>query len=229
MDHLIKILLICGDYWHPGQIPIDGIAPLSKNEFKFDIISNAKEFLPDMLKEYSVVLLCKMDEVSQDDKTPWKTEFIQNAFAGYVENGGGLVVVHSGTVAGENTEKLDRLIGCKFAGHPNASPVTVSPIKKHPITEGVEIFCEIDEHYSIDIIAGDADVLLASYSPAQGEKNKYKEDPYHNCPEAIHAAGYARTQGKGRICVLTPGHNLAVWHNPQFQKLLSNAIKWCAN
>jgi len=47
-------------------------------------------------------------------------------------------------------------------------------------------------------------------------------------PAAICAAGYVRTQGRGRVCVLTPGHNLPVWLNPQFQKLLTNALNWCA-
>jgi len=225
----MRILLICDDYWHPGQISIDGVAPLAKDGYQFDIIANANDFSPDTLKKYSVVLLVKCDQTSQTDDTPWKTETVQKAFVEFVENGGGLVVVHSGTVAGENTEVLDNLIGCRFIDHPNNCPVTVSPVKKHPITDGVEIFCEVDEHYRIDIIADDANILLASYSPAQGEKSKYKEDPYHNCPESIQPAGYVRTQGKGKVCVLTPGHNLAVWQNPQFQQLLANTIKWVSN
>jgi hypothetical protein len=88
------------------------------------------------------------------------------------------------------------------------------------------MFCKTDEHYRIDITADDADVLLASYSPPQGEKSKYQEDPYNNTQAAICAAGYVRTQGKGRVCVLTSGHYLPVWHDAQFQKLLANALKW---
>lgn len=220
------VLLICDDYWHPGQVSIDGTAPLTKQGFEFDVISNAKDFTPDKLLKYPTVLLAKCDETSQTDKTPWKTKDVQKAFVDYIESGGGLVAVHSATVCGKNAEALDRLIGCRFIGHPNNCPVTVAPLKKHHVTEGVETFCEIDEHYKINIIAPDVDVLLASYSPAQGEESKYQEEPYFNCPAAIHAAGYVRTQGKGRVCVLTPGHSLTVWLNPQFQKLLANALHW---
>jgi type 1 glutamine amidotransferase len=223
----MRVLLICDDYWHPGQVSIDGIAPLAQHGFQFDIITNANDFSIDMLTKYSVVLISKCDEVSQTDKQPWKTEAVQQAFIDYIENGGGLVAVHSATVAGKNTQALDLLLGCRFAGHPNNCPVTVQPVKPHPVTEGVGIFCEIDEHYKIDILTPDADILLASYSPSQGEESKYQEDPYHNCPAAICAAGYVRTQGKGRVCVLTPGHHLAVWHNGEFQKLLANALRWC--
>jgi type 1 glutamine amidotransferase len=224
----MKNLLICDDYWHPGQVSIDGVKPLEQQGFQFDTIVNANDFSPFSLAQYKAILISKCDEVSQTERQPWKTEEVQRAFIDYVEGGGGLVAVHSATVCGKNTQALDQLIGCRFLGHPNAVPVTVQPVKRHPITEGVGMFCETDEHYRIDITADDADVLLASYSPPQGEESKYQEDPYHNTQAAICAAGYVRIHGKGRVCVLTPGHYLPVWHNAQFQKLLANALRWTA-
>ena len=224
----MRVLLLCDDYWHPGQIPMDGVALLSGQGFQFDIISDAAYFRPDMLSLFPVVLLAKSDHVSQQDKTSWKTEEIQQAFIRYVENGGGLIAVHSGTVAGEHTEKLNDLIGCRFSYHPQACPVTVQPLKPHPITEGVGMFCEIDEHYRLEILAPDADILIASYSPPQGDPDKYGQDP-HNTAAWVCPAGYVRSQGKGRVCVLTPGHKPAVWQNPHFQKTLTNALRWGAS
>jgi type 1 glutamine amidotransferase len=222
------MLLICDDYWHPGQVPIDGTVPLAGQGYQFDIVTNANNFKPDILSQYPVVILCKCDEVSQADKQSWKTDAVQRAFIDYVENGGGLLAVHSATVPGKNTQALDHLLGCRFISHPNACPVTVQPVKPHPVTEGVGMFCETDEHYRLELIEPDVDVLLASYSPPQGEEGKYQEDPYHNTPAFICPSGFVRKQGKGRICVLTPGHNLAVWINPHFQRTLSNALRWCA-
>jgi hypothetical protein len=77
---LMKVLLICDDYWHPGQVPIDGAAPLARHGFQFDTVSNANDFSSGSLKQYPVVLLVKSDEVSQADKQPWKTEAVQKAF-----------------------------------------------------------------------------------------------------------------------------------------------------
>ncbi|MDR0321743.1 MAG: ThuA domain-containing protein [Treponema sp.] len=222
----MKILLICDDYQHPGQVPIDGVAPLEQRGFQFDIITNANDFSGSSLAQYPVVLLCKCDEVSQTERTPWKTEDIQRTFIDYVEGGGGLLAVHSAVVSGKNTEALDKLLGCRFLKHPLAGPVTVQPVKPHPVTEGVGMFCETDEHYRLEILVEDIDILLASYSPPQGEESKYQKDWYHNSPAAICAAGFTRTQGRGRVCVLTPGHNLAVWLNAQFQQLLENALNW---
>jgi len=224
----MRILLLCDDYYHPGRVPADGVAPLRERGFQFDIVTDAKAFIPETLADYPAVIMSKCDEVSRTDRTPWKTDAIQQAFVDYVEAGGGLLVIHTGTVAGEHTEKLDQLIGSRFAAHPNSCPVTVQPLKPHPVTEGVEMFCETDEHYRLEILDPGVDILIASHSPAQGDPGKYETDHYYNSPARISPAGYVRTQGKGRVCVLTPGHLPPVWLNPQYQRTLSNALRWCA-
>jgi type 1 glutamine amidotransferase len=81
----------------------------------------------------------------------------------------------------------------------------------------------------LEILADDIDILAASFSDAQGDESKYKSEPYFNAPACITPSAYIRTQGKGRICVLTPGHVPEVWRNPQFARLLENALNWCGN
>ena len=224
----MRVLLLCDDHYHSGQVPIEGVVPLKEQGFTFDIITDAADFKIEMLKNYPVVILSKSDQRSAQDKTSWKTEAIQDAFIEYVENGGGLVVTHNGTVAGENTDKINNLIGCRFISHPSQCPVTVKPMKPHPVTKGVESFIETDEHYKLNILTNDIDILFVSHSPSQGDADKYETDSYNNYESWIDTSGYVRTQGKGRVCVLTPGHLLPVWLNPNYQRLLKNAINWCA-
>jgi len=222
----MRVLLICDDYWHPGQVSIDGVAPLKEQGFEFDVISDAKDFKSETLPNYPVVLLVKSEQVSKEDKSSWKTGAVQKTFIDYVEKGGGLLVVHSGIVSCNENYGLDNLIGCKLTYHPHDCPVTVQPIKPHPVTQGVGAFCETDEHYRLEILSPDIDILMASYSPPQGTPDKYEEDPYNNTTAWICPAAYVRTQGEGRVCVLSPGHLLLVWLNPQFQRLLANALRW---
>ena len=225
----MRILLICNDHYHPGDVPVKGTTFLVDKGIEIHVQGNAGNFDPAALPNYDAVIMAKCDHISPEDHTSWKTDAVQDAFIKYVEDGGGLLVIHNGTVAGDNTQKLDQLIGSRFAFHPSDCPVTVQPIKPHPITEGVEMFTEDDEHYRLEILAPDIDILLASYAPPQGSKFKYETEPYFNVPGYIAAAGYVRTQGKGRVCVLTPGHGHNVWANPNFQRLVENAIRWCAN
>ena len=49
----------------------------------------------------------------------------------------------------------------------------------------------------------------------------------HSAAGGDQVGGYVRELGKGRICVLTPGHIYSVWQELQFQKLVKNAISWC--
>ena len=226
----MKILLLCDDQYHPGSIPEQGIQPLVAKGYQFDVIYNAKEFKPAMLPDYNVVILSKSDHTSQKDRTPWKTNHVQNALIKYVENGGGLLANHSGLVAGENgtTSKLDNLIGSKFIFHPAACKVTVQALKPHTITNNTEMFYEHDEHYLLQILADDIDVLAAAYSKPPFDKSN--QDPRHYSESGFFAAAaYVRTQGKGRVCVLTPGHTTDVWRNLQFQRMLDNSLIWCSN
>jgi len=222
----MKVLLICDEHYHPGQVSVDGLAPLEAKGYTLDVIKDGT--MPASLSDYAVVVLSKSDEKSPEDRGSWKSKEVQQAFIDYVESGGGLLVMHSGTVVGKDTAALDALIGSRFVYHPNATPVTVEALRRHPVTEGVSMFCEPDEHYHLDIIADDADILFAAYAPAQGVPNKYEEDPYHNAPAKICPAGYVRTQGKGRVCVLTPGHFVEVWLNPEYQRAIENSLRWLA-
>ena len=224
----MRVLLLCDDHYHPGKVPDEGLAPLKEKGFSIDVIYDAGDFDPGKLNTYDVVVMSKCDHKTQADNTSWKTPAVIDAFIGYVENGGGLVVTHSGTVKGKDTQKLDEFIGCTFAFHPADCPTTVDVIKPHPIADGVKAFTETDEHYHLNINTPYADIFLASYAPPQGTPEKYESAPYTNAPAAVRAAGYTLERGKGRVCVLTPGHTLAVWHNPEYQRIVENALRWCA-
>lgn len=226
----MRVLLFCDDYYHPGQVPIDGMESLKAKGFEIDTIADTTGFDPVVLDDYDVVVMSKCDHVSQKNNSPWKTNETQAAFVEFVESGGGLLVTHSGTVSGEDgkTDVLDKLIGCRFSFHPNNCPVTVGVLKPHTVTAGVGTFCETDEHYQLEILADDIDILAASFADAQGEESKYETEPYFNAPACIAPSAYVRTQGKGRVCVLTPGHVTEVWLNIEFQKILENALRWLA-
>ena len=79
-----------------------------------------------------------------------------------------------------------------------------------PLAEGVGAFTVHDEHYQISDLAGDAQVFLQ----------------WDSAPGGTQPAGWTRKIYGGRIVVLTPGPTLDVWENPEFRKLLVNAIEW---
>ena len=208
----MKILVLCDDYWHPAWVPREGLLGLEISKFSFDWIENAHEWSPERMAAYPVVILTKSNNVSASDQTGWMTEAGQAAFADYVRKGKGLVAIHSGTAGYEQMPVLRGLLGGVFAHHPDQCPVTMHPRAGHPLSSGCDPFTLKDEHYFMALEDSQADVFLTT-------KSEYGEQP----------GAWIRTDGAGRVAVLTPGHNVEVWLHPSFQTLLRNTLRWCGN
>jgi type 1 glutamine amidotransferase len=82
----------------------------------------------------------------------------------------------------------------------------------HPIVRGLEDFTIRDEHYALECLPGGQEELFRTTSETGGDQ----------------IGGYVREIGKGRLCVLTPGHIFAVWEHPSYQRIVLNALQWCA-
>lgn len=212
----MKTLVICDDYWHPARTPRAGLAPLAEQGFAFDWIESAAGItgtaLAAQMAAYPLVILTKSNNISAADQTPWMTPEMEAAFADYVRNGGGLLVIHSGSAGYAETPVLRALIGGVFTHHPPQCMVTVQPRSGLSPLAHVAPFTLKDEHYFMALDDDKAEVFLDSVSE-----------------HGTQPAGWTRTEGDGRVCMLTPGHNLEVWLAPTYQTAIQNAARWCAN
>jgi uncharacterized protein len=207
----MKTVVFCDDTYHPAATVRTGLAPLATDHgFNFDWVADATNWSPTALENYSVAVLSKSNVLSATDKTLWLHGGNETIFRDHVAGGGGLVVVHSGTASYKEIGSVRAVTGGTFIGHPPQCLVTLKPIPNHPLTTGLtDAFEVFDEHYLMELDDADADVFLTSHS-AHGTQ----------------PAGWARCEGRGRVCVLTPGHNPEVWLHPSFQQLLMNALRW---
>ncbi|MFN2232862.1 MAG: ThuA domain-containing protein [Anaerolineales bacterium] len=208
----MQIFVLCDDRWHPAQVVRKGLSGLEDTGFEFDWIENANQWSDERMAAYPAVILSKSNNISSADESPWMTEIVQQAFLKYVKRGNGLLAIHSGTAGYEGTAVLRALLGGVFREHPDQCPVTVEPLADHPLSAGSESFTLLDEHYHMDLDDQQAEVFLKT-------KSQHGTQP----------GGWRRYEGDGRVCVLTPGHNLEVWQHPAYQRLLLNALRWCSN
>lgn len=211
----MRVLVLCDDYWHPASTVREGLTPLADQGFEFDWVEDAAQWLGSEawateMKAYPVVIFSKSNNTSQANRDPWVTEEVEQAFLDYVRRGGGLFVVHSGTAGYTETTLLRGLMGGVFAHHPPQCEVTIAPTVEHPVNAGSARFAVMDEHYFMTLDDEKAQVYLEAASE-----------------HGVQPAGWTRTEGNGRVCVLTPGHNVDVWLHPSFQTLLANGIRWC--
>jgi type 1 glutamine amidotransferase len=206
----MRTLVLCDDYWHPARVPRAGLGALGECGFTFDWIENACEWSAERMAEYPLVLMTKSNNVSATDQRPWVTEQVQAAFVEYVRKGNGLVVIHSGSAGYRDMPVLRGLLGGVFASHPPQCPVRVEPGAGHPLSAGSAAFTLTDEHYLMDMDAAAVDVFLTTTSE-----------------HGTQPGGWTRLEAAGRVCVLTPGHNLEVWLHPAYQALILNGLSWC--
>ena len=207
----MKILVLCGDAWHPPEIARKGLETLAGVEFVFDWIEDTREWSPEIMASYPLVILTKSDNVSTTDKTSWMTDSVQAAFLEHVQHGNGLLTIHSGTAEYEQKPVIRGLLGGVFLHHPEQCLVTMTPQKDHPLCDGAAPFTLQDEHYFMALDDPHADVFMTT-SSVNGEQ----------------PGAWRREEGQGRVAVLTPGHNLDVWLHPSYQSLIINSLCWCS-
>lgn len=205
------ILVLCDDKWHPAAVARSGLAALGNGELSFDWIEDARDWSAQRMANYPLTLLVKANNVSSTDTTPWMTDHVQATFLDYVRRGNGLLAIHNGTAGYLDAGMLRGLLGGVFVRHPPQCPVTVEPRSGHPLTAGSAPFTLKDEHYFMALDDAEADLFLTTTS-------QY----------GTRAGGWTRNEGKGRVCVLTPGHNVEVWLHPAYQALIRNALRWCS-
>ncbi len=208
----MRILVLCGDAWHPPEIARKGLEPLVGMEFTFDWMEDARDWSLETMAAYRLVILTKSDNVSVTDKTSWMTDPVQSALSDYVMQGNGLLAIHSGTAEYDQVPVIRGLLGGVFLHHPEQCLVTVSPHPDHPLSTGIAPFTLKDEHYFMALDDPQADVFMTT-SSMNGEQ----------------PGGWRRDVGDGRVAVLTPGHNLEVWLDPSYQVILSNCLRWCGS
>lgn len=206
----MRALVICDDYWHHADVPREGLGALGDAEFRFDWIEDATEWSAERMAAYPLVVFVKSNNVSSTNRDPWVDDAVQQAFVDYVRGGKGLLVVHSGTAGYRDLPVLRGLMGGTFLMHPPQCDVTVSPKEGHLLAAGSAAFTLRDEHYHMALDDAEADVYVTTTSE-----------------HGTQPGGWTRLEGEGRVCVLTPGHNVEVWLHPSFQTLLRNALRWC--
>jgi type 1 glutamine amidotransferase len=206
-----RVLVICEDAWHPAENIRTTLESLRQEGFDFEFSKGVTGWKPERLSRFSIVIFAKANITSLDNLKPWLMPENQMAFFDHVRQGNGLIAIHAGTSRYETLALISALIGGAFEHHPVQCAVTIEPVASHPLAAGVAAFTVRDEHYFMALNSADADVFLHSRSE-----------------HGVQPAGWTRVEGNGRVCVLTPGHNREVWRHLEFQKLLTNALRWVA-
>lgn len=210
------IYAIVGDYYHSEdsirQCLDLALKPLTDSgDCQLETIS-AEELADRLPSKPDAVILYKEDRVNPKDETVrhWLTEDISAAICRYVEEGGGLLVWHSGLASYPPESAFIRMLGGYFEYHPSKHQI-VSYKGTLPADPSRAISFDIlDEHYFVICDPANTNVFLESDS-VDGHSN----------------AGWHHAYGQGRVCCITPAHNKEGLLHEKMLELLRSSVQRC--
>lgn len=187
------------------------------------VTENAAVFNDAQLRRFAVVVL---NSASGTFLTPGQ----RDAFARYVAAGGGVVALHA---AGDSSHTdpwyVRTIIGTRFIGHPGGEDQFqrarfVAADARHPVLRSVRLpWSPRDEWYSFSgSPAGSgmhvvARIDEASYRP--GAKLAMGAD---------HPVIWSNPRAGGRVVYSALGHTREAYDDPNYRRVLANAIRWAA-
>lgn len=171
-------------------------------------------FAGDMRKRYDVIVLYDMIAELEPKK--------QANLKAFVESGKGIVALHHAVCGNQNwpwwyNEVLGgRYLFEEFEGKKSSYihdlEETITPVGNHPITRGLKPFRILDETYKDVWISPRVTPLLKSDHPTSNE-----------------TVGWISAYDKSRVVYIQLGHDRNANLNPNYQRLVRNAIQWTAN
>ncbi len=225
LRHAVLIVSKTNGWRHLEHIPHSNrvLADIAKDLGRASYVTeNAAVFNDEQLRHFSVVVL---NSASGEFLTPEQ----RAAFARFVARGGGVVALHA---AGDNSHTdpwyVRTVIGTTFIGHPGGADHLQSArllVDKpdHPAMAGVKLpWSLVDEWYSFDANpAAKGMTVLARIDEAS-----YR--PGAKLAMGVHPVIWVNPSTKGRVFYSALGHSPEAYDDPQYRRILTNAIRWAA-
>lgn len=201
-----KILLILSGWVHP---PVRGRLRLKRTlaelpGYAFEETSSLSEAAP-RLSAYDALVL-----YYHHPKTALTDEQLRS-FRSFVNDGGGVLAVHSATASYKPTPGYFEILGGRFIGHGPIQPIDIRPTRDDdPIFGGIPAFTVRDELYLHE--------LQADIVPHFDAEHDGKRVPMV----------WTRTAGRGRVCYVCPGHRSASMQHDAVRRILCRGMEWVA-
>ena len=159
-----------------------------------------------LMDEFDVLLFYDMAKKIDDSQ---KTAFIQ-----LLEQGKGMVFLHHSLASYQAWAEFEKIIGGRYeegsSTYKHDLEVPVSIVSEdHPVTRGVNDFVIFDEVYGNFKVLPGAQALLKTTHPESGE-----------------VIGWTNQYGTSRIVYLQLGHDHHAYENPDYRRLVKQAIDW---
>lgn len=214
----IRILVVTGGHDYNIEKFNVMLGSLGKNiQYQVEELPGAYVmFLPENRDKYDVLVFYHMwQEITKEQ---------ENTLADCISKGKPLVVLHHSICAYDDWPEYTSIIGGKYFHKPTIINGVEYPVSSYihdlhfnikivdpnnPVTKGLSDFKIFDETYKGCYVSKDVTQLLTTDEPT-----------------STPVIGWTKTYGRARIVTLQSGHDVPTFENPDFIKLLKQAIEW---
>jgi len=214
----VRVLLITGGHGYDKE-PFDAfmksLQGITVTEVKHP--NALVMFRPENRSSYDVVLFYDMPEaISEQEKKD---------FTDCLKAGKGMVAWHHAYCSYQSWPEYQNIIGGRYHQNPWTDSKGIThpastyrhdvqfrvkvAAKKHPVTKGIRDFDIMDETYGKGSVNPGVRVLLTTDDPT-----------------STPSIAWTNRYGKSNIVTILLGHDNHAWSNPDFVKLLTQAIMW---
>ncbi len=176
--------------------------PWPSTGFNFWYTTDPGDLNADNLANYDALMIYANHETIAPDQ--------EKALLDFVAGGKGLLAIHSASFCFQNSPAYIALVGAQFRRHGTGEFTPTFVDASHPVMHGLQPFQVWDETY-----------VHTKHNPTERTVLMERVDAQGREPWT-----WVRTQGKGRVFYTAYGHDERVWSNPNFHKLIKNAITW---
>jgi cytochrome c len=190
----------------------------AENDFKVEATEDASVFTATNLARFKVVIfLSTSGDILNESQ--------QEAFRGFIENGGGLAAIHAAVAGDVATEGgwpwYGQALCARFTNH---SAIVQAAVKiedrKHPSTAPLpDPWVRTDEWYNFINSPRDKARVLASLDESTYQGGTMGKD---------HPVSWCKPMGRGRIWYTALGHTEESYREPLFLKHLLGGIRYAA-
>ncbi len=218
--HRLLYFTLSAGYKHASVAPSRAIVKEigeRSGAFETTVTKDVSVFTKQNLKKYDAVMFFTTGELPM-------TAAEKRAFIDFVKSGHGFIGVHSATDTFYLWKDYLQLIGGYFNGHPWHQKVTVDVTDpSNPIVSFLGKSFQIDDEiYQIADFQYQTSHVLLRLDPHSVDLGKPGVHfRFYGWPLA-----WTRHYGRGRVFYTALGHRIAVWHDPRYQQLLLNGIRW---
>ncbi len=214
----IRILVITGGHDYKTEQFNQMLASLGENiTYQIEELPDAyKMFLPENRSKYDVLVFYHMwQEITEEQAV---------VLSACIREGKPLVALHHSICAYDDWPEYFNIIGGKYFHKPTTVNGITYPAcsyihdlhfkvkvvdPENAVTKGVTDFDIFDETYKGYYIEDDVIPLLTTDEPSSNM-----------------VIGWTKTYGKARVVTLQSGHDAPTFENPDFRKILKQAIEW---